>query len=68
MAKEFAGLTIRISSRNNYGTIAYYPENDTAALFQRLVGTKTTLPDWALSLLKEAGAHIEEVTPVSQWA
>ena len=68
MAKEFAGLTIRIRSKNNYGTIAYYPENDTAALFQRLVRTETTLPDWALSLLKEAGAHIEEVTPVSQWA
>ena len=52
--------TVTVDRKNNYGSVVYYPADETAKLFAQLLGTKTLLH------IEELGYEIVQVAP-AKW-
>tara|TARA_R110000803_G_scaffold74283_1_gene138350 strand:+ start:503 stop:724 length:222 start_codon:yes stop_codon:yes gene_type:complete len=52
--------TVTVERKNNYGSVVYYPADETAKLFAQLLGTKT-LTTQALLHIEELGYEIVQV-------
>jgi hypothetical protein len=56
-------VKVIVRSKNNYGQVQYYPENEEAKVFARISG-KTTLTNGVINDLKSIGIEVEILPPV----